>query len=298
MKSTSSRFRDYKAARNRAPLHVREGGKWVARFVRDPDAQSPAGGVSSTARDLTQWMRLQLGGGKIDGKQLIPTAALAETHRPQVISGFDAKAGRVALYGLGWNVGYDDRGKVRLSHSGGFSLGARTEVALVPAEGIGIAVLSNAAPSGLPEAMTRSFFDLLLHGKVQRDWVDLMNRVFDEEMKKSAVPLADYSRPPAKPSPALPPAAYIATYRNAYFGDLEIAEKGGGLILRLGPDRAAFALRHWDRDLFIYQPRGESATGPGGVSFRIGADGKASAVTVEYLNGNGLGTFARVPVRE
>src|SRR4030095_10744897 len=48
MKATSSRFADYAAAKNRAVLHPRVEGKWVAKYVRDPDAQSPAGGVSST----------------------------------------------------------------------------------------------------------------------------------------------------------------------------------------------------------------------------------------------------------
>jgi CubicO group peptidase (beta-lactamase class C family) len=49
MKSTSSRFADYVAARNRALLHVRVGGRWAARYVRDPDAQSPAGSAPTPA---------------------------------------------------------------------------------------------------------------------------------------------------------------------------------------------------------------------------------------------------------
>ena len=39
MKSTSSRFADYAAAKNRAVLHARIDGKWVAKFTRDADAQ-------------------------------------------------------------------------------------------------------------------------------------------------------------------------------------------------------------------------------------------------------------------
>jgi CubicO group peptidase (beta-lactamase class C family) len=84
MASTSSRFGDIAAAGNRALLHVPIDGKWVVR-ARNADAQSPAGGVSSTARDLGQWMRLQLGKGKLEGKQLIDANALAETHRPVIV---------------------------------------------------------------------------------------------------------------------------------------------------------------------------------------------------------------------
>ena len=72
MKSTSSRYEDYQAAKNRAVIHAHIDGKWVAKYTRDATAQSPAGGVNSTVRDMTQWLRLQLADGKIGDKQLIP----------------------------------------------------------------------------------------------------------------------------------------------------------------------------------------------------------------------------------
>jgi CubicO group peptidase (beta-lactamase class C family) len=46
MSSTSSRFADFEARENRARGHQLVGGAYVARDVRQPDAQSPAGGVS------------------------------------------------------------------------------------------------------------------------------------------------------------------------------------------------------------------------------------------------------------
>ncbi|MBV9359411.1 MAG: serine hydrolase, partial [Chloroflexi bacterium] len=68
MEHTSSRYADFLAAPNRAFGHVSVDGAWVAKYQRDPDAQSPAGGVSSSARDVAQWLRLQLGGGTFQGK--------------------------------------------------------------------------------------------------------------------------------------------------------------------------------------------------------------------------------------
>ena len=56
-----------------------------------------------------------------------------------------------------------------MSHSGGFSLGAATVVSLYPAEELGIVVLTNASPIGVPEAIAKTFFDLALNGKVERD---------------------------------------------------------------------------------------------------------------------------------
>ena len=55
-----------------------------------------------------------------------------------------------------------------------------------------------------------------------------------------------------------------------------------------------FNLRHYNRDVFFYETTGENAVGLSGVTFTIGADGKAASVMVENLNAEGLGTFRRV----
>ncbi|MGO8878055.1 MAG: serine hydrolase [Desulfomonilaceae bacterium] len=296
MKSSSSRFRDFESASNRAFLHVRIDGAWVPKYVRDPDAQSPAGGVSSTARDLAQWMRLQLNGGTFEGKQIIAAEPLSETHRPQIVTKFDSKTNRATFYGLGWNVGHDDNDRVFWTHSGAFYLGMRTEVALLPAEGIGIAVLSNAGPTGVPEGITKSFFDLLFYGKFQRDWVTWANRMFEEGVKTSFGYNTNYSLSPSHPSPGLASAAYIGIYHNDYFGDIDIVEKDGALVLHMGLRQASIPLRHWSRDVFIYQPVGESAGGLSGVTFRIDPEGKATEVVVENLDIFGQGAFIRAPI--
>lgn len=86
MTDTSSRFADFMARPNRTIPHIKDGDTWVVTPEQsNPDVQSLAGGVSSTARDLTQWMRLQLGQGRFDGDQLIPAKALAPMHVPQSV---------------------------------------------------------------------------------------------------------------------------------------------------------------------------------------------------------------------
>ena len=64
-------------------------GKWVQKFKRDPDTESPAGGASSSVNDLAKWMRLQLANGKFGGKQIVDEKALAATHHPQIVNGFN-----------------------------------------------------------------------------------------------------------------------------------------------------------------------------------------------------------------
>jgi CubicO group peptidase (beta-lactamase class C family) len=293
MKSTSYRFADYDRAANKALLHVRVDGKWVARNTRQPDAQAPAGGVSSTLNDITKWLMLLVNDGKFGERQLITPAALAETRTPQIVTGFTPDEGRVVSYGLGWIVSVERGGRVFWKHSGGFSLGMRTEVAVLPKEKLAIAVFSNAGPTGIPEAMVESFFDWVLDGKLQRDWVEFANRMFDEEAKRELGSQRDYTHPPSKPSPALPLAAYTGSYANEFFGKIEVVEVQGALVLRMGPKPIEAKVDHWDRDTFTYQPVGEMAGGRSGVQFSIDPSARADGILIENLNVHGQGRFAR-----
>jgi CubicO group peptidase (beta-lactamase class C family) len=93
MTSTSSRYADFTARKNKALGHVLVDGKWAQKFKRDPDAQSPAGGASSSVNDVAKWMRLQLANGKFDGKQIVDEKALLETHHPHMLTGFNPFTG-------------------------------------------------------------------------------------------------------------------------------------------------------------------------------------------------------------
>ena len=55
MNSTSSRYSDYLAAPNRAINHQLHDDVWSPGPPRNPDPESPAGGVSSTANDMARW---------------------------------------------------------------------------------------------------------------------------------------------------------------------------------------------------------------------------------------------------
>lgn len=293
MNSTSARFRDYEASKNRAVAHVKVGDHWVAKYTRQPDAQSPAGGVSSTVRDLVPWMQLQLNSGKYDGRQLIDADALAATHQPVIFNGMNGLTKRPHFYGLGWMVQWDEHGVESWDHSGGFDLGIRTQVYLLPADKLGIAVLTNAGPNGLPEAVTMSFLDIIRRGQPSRDWVALANRAFAAATVPNYGAGENYAKPPEKPSPVLPFETYVGKYKNDYFGPAEIVVANEGLILKLGPKHESYPIRHWDRDVFFYQPSGESAAGSASLTFRVGVDRKADTMTIENLNVAGLGTFTR-----
>jgi len=296
MTMTSSRHADFLSRTNRAELHVRVGGAWQAKIKRDPDPQSPAGGVSSTARDMAQWLRLELGRGRYAGQDLIKPAALAETHQPVMARGLNPVTGAASFYGLGWNVEYGRHG-LQWGHAGAFSVGARTLVALYPDDDLGIVVLANAFPTGVPEGIADSFFDQVFDGRMTEDWITKWNQAYDGMFAPGiATARARYGTLPASPSPALPLAAYAGTYGNAYLGTATVTERQGTLWLALGPrQQSEFPLRHFDRDLFVYAPAAETPEALAAVTFRVGPDRKADQATIEDLDDLGLGVLARVP---
>jgi CubicO group peptidase (beta-lactamase class C family) len=293
MTSASSRYADFVARSNKALGHVLVNGKWVQKFKRDPDTESPAGGISSSVNDLAKWVRLQLANGKWEGKQIVDEKALAETHHPQILTGFNPFTGLPGFYGLGWNVSYDEQGRLRLNHSGAFALGAATHVNLVPAEQLGIVVLTNAYPIGVAEALGTTFVDTALYGKPTQDWLAIFKQLFSNPAAIGTFPGFDYSKPPASPAPPLKNSVYVGRFTNDFFGEISIVEKDGGLAIVEGPKNKTFPMRHYDRDTFTYETEGENAVGRSGVTFTIGPDGKATQVVVENLNVRGEGTFKR-----
>jgi CubicO group peptidase (beta-lactamase class C family) len=294
MEQTSSRHADFLSRENRSALHIGGVSKWEAKLKRDATAQAPAGGVSASARDLAKWMRLELANGKFDGRQVIGEAALAATHVPLMARGNNPVTGGASFYGLGWNVEFGRYG-LSWGHAGAFSVGARTQVTLYPEQQLGILVLANAFPTGVPEGLADSFADLVFKGSVEKDWIGDWNGIYGGmfapviEAAKQA-----FGTKPTPATSALPAAAYTGNYANDYVGPASVTAEGEALTLKVGPGgKIVYPMTHFDRDLFLIYPDAEMGDMPSPVTFAIGPDGKAASVTIDNLNVNGLGVLAR-----
>jgi CubicO group peptidase (beta-lactamase class C family) len=283
MTATSSRHDEFLARTNRAVLHIRDGDAWAAKATREPDAQSPAGGVTSNVRDLVKWLALEINAGQFEGRQVIAADALAATHDPVINRGSNPVTGGPGFYALGWNVDFGRHG-ITWGHAGAFSTGARTVVNILPEEKLGIVVLANAFPTGVPEAVADAFFDLVLDGVPSRDWLATWNGIYDSFFGPAAIAAmgAALAEPPAAPSPTLPLSAYVGDYGNAYVGVARVTEEGGNLVLALGPDGAkTYPLRPFDRDTFVYVFSPELPDLRSSAVFAIGPDQKAATLVLD-----------------
>jgi CubicO group peptidase (beta-lactamase class C family) len=288
MNSTSSRFADYERRGDKAVAHVKTANGYEPRYTRNPDAQSPAGGVSSSVNDLTGWLAMMLAEGNYNGTAVVDPKALLPVLTPQAVSSPPSQpAMRPGFYGYGFNVGTSSAGRTQFSHSGGFNLGAATNFIMIPSADVAIVALTNAAPSGIPETLTAEFADLVQFGEVRQDWRKLYAQAF-ASMDAPVGELVAKS-PPPNPAPARALASYTGSYANPYWGPATVAEKDGQLTLAIGPRPDVYPLRHWDGDTFTFALTNENAP-PGTISK---ATFDSNRLTLEYFDTDKMGTFAR-----
>lgn len=305
MTSTTTVHDEYLAADDRAAMHARTGeGVYEQLFDREADAEAPAGGVASTAGDIAKWMNMVLANGEVDGAEFIDPLVLAKTFSAHSITGGDAHnlVSRTGQYGFGTNVGATVTGRVNINHSGAFGWGAATNATMIPDLNLGIVVLTNGAPSGVPEAIIWEFLDLVQFGEETRPWLEFWPMVF-EHFSDPAGDLVD-EEPPADAAAAGAASDYVGTYTSPYFGNFVVTESNGKLTGAMGPEGGyAFQIDPWDGDTMSFVPTGENAL-PGSLSSMVFVrEGEQiTGVTLTYFNKfpapgqepNGLGVFTRV----
>lgn len=288
MTSTSSRFADYEKRPDRAVGHIHVDGRYEPSYVRNPDPQSPAGGVSSSVNDLTKWLAMVLADGRAGGQQLVEPDALLPAVTPQSVSSPASEpAMRTGFYGFGFNVGTTSAARVEFSHSGAFELGAGSNALFLPSADVAIVALTNATPAGVPEALTAKFADLVQFGEVREDWFGLYNKVF-ADMDKPVGSLVGQEAP-ANPATPAPLPSYAGTYNNGFWGPAQVTEAGGTLGLRVGPRGHVWPLTHWDGNVFTFSFVTENSP-PGSVS-KATFDG--NRLTLEYFDQERNGVFTR-----
>jgi len=104
----------------------------------------PAGGIISTAEDMSRYLAMYQGGGCYDGQVVLSSAGIAEMLRPGPPQKRGAFAG--AGYGMGWFTG--PWGGVDASYHPGDEPGAHAGMALVPDGNWGVVVLFNVGTHG------------------------------------------------------------------------------------------------------------------------------------------------------
>jgi beta-lactamase class C len=153
--------------------HIRKNGRWIAvrpkeNYYRIP----PAAGINASIRDMSLWLRAQLG----EYPEVLSDDVLASVQAPLVATPTELTASpwrrerlQDAHYALGWRV-YDYAGETLVYHAGAVQ-GYRGMIAFLPEHGFGMAMLWN-CESGVPVGLLPTALDRYL-GLPQHDWLEL-----------------------------------------------------------------------------------------------------------------------------
>lgn len=236
MRRTSWTAQAFNSEPNRAVGYVDLDGRSVPRQAGSfPYVFGPAGGLNSCVKDVSQWVRLQLGDGAFEGKQLISKANLDVTKTPQT------SLGQTISYCMGWLLQVQEPHLI-IWHNGG-TPGHRSFVGLMPAEQLGVIVLTNNGAADLSDAVGLRFFDLAM-GKV--DGPDYSRLKLEQSQKEDAKSRQEMTRP-AGAAPPRPFREYAGTYHSEILGNVQISPTGGWSF----PTGAAGVLEPFDGDVFI-----------------------------------------------
>ena len=287
MDRTTSVYDEFMATPNRATLHVIRDGEWVTNGNRSEQAQAPAGQVSSTANDMARWMTMWLAAGEYDGQQVVDSEAFLESLVPRINKGTGTDPlKRPSSYGYGIGINTDATARVQYQFSGAFSQGAATHVTFLPAEDLGIVVLTNAYPVGVAEGVTAEFLDLVEYGYVANNWMAYYAATFAEALGGNE----EVPEPPTDPAVDQPLTAYAGTYDNPYYGPVEITVSGEGLVATLGPKGLQITLSPWQGDVFASED--ESGRLVPAAEFTV-VDGRAADVQFANLQAPDQEVFTR-----
>jgi CubicO group peptidase (beta-lactamase class C family) len=289
MRNTSPRFADFVGAKDHADTYASMNGTAQSGALMNDDANSPAGGVSSTIGDMARYARLQVNDGRLDGVQVVAAEALRETHRPQNL--MQSSGSALTAYALGWKY-HLENGQARVDHGGEFSTGVSTSVTIYPDESLGIVVLTNSFPDGhvLTQAIAKGLDDLYFTGAVRKDWYGLIDRGVKDALQAGPLNTSGQLPPaPATAGPARPLASYTGTYAQEYYGTVRLDANATGLLAYPGHSTHPLFLVPYDGDTF------RDTDGNTSVTFTVGSAGAAASARFARFDLPGRnGTFARV----
>lgn len=233
MNNSLALSKDIKTAENKCAAHTVVIGELKKIPYGNIDNLAPAGSISSSVNDMSKWVIAQLNNGKLDGKEIIPSSAIAQTRTPHSIMGNGGHMFNKAhfnLYGLGWFI-EEYAGRKIVAHTGGIN-GFVTSVCLVPEEKLGIIVLTNTDANNFYEALRNEIEDACLglpYRNYSKVYLDFQQADEKEKSKQYKVIRDSIAM---NPKTELPLTAYAGEYMHDVYGKMNIKIEDSKLIMR------------------------------------------------------------------
>jgi len=292
MTTSATLFRRLKEKSNVIDPHAPVNGKVqvVDRFNNNTGPS--AWGIYSNLSDMNKWVLMQLNKGKYgEGHKnlLFSEAAQNEMWSPQTLlplSPYNPYSSHFRAYGLGWFV-TDVKGTKEVSHTGGMP-GMVTQVTLLPEMNLGIIVFTN-QQSGLAfTAITNQIKDSYL-GIKNTDRVKEYNqrRLVAEAQAAEIVAKVEneIKSQQATKAATIEPNAIVGTYKDNWFGDVEIFQKDGKTWFKSQRSPKLFGeLMPYKANTCIVKWRDRSQDADAFVMFSLDNEGKATGIKMKPIS--------------
>ena len=258
---------------------------------RNIDAVGPAGSINAGVDEMAQWLRLNLNGGEIDGKEVVSKETLSKIHAPQAIvsNSPGVKGMMFDLYGMGWMI-HSYRGHRLLHHGGGID-GFVSHVGFLPDDGIGIVVLTN-RPTGLPQSAMLDIIDRMLDLQPYNHLASGLERQEMIRAKSKEIESDEDAAKVTGTSPTFPIGEYSGMYEHPGYGIIKIDDVSKTLKATFNGDSTT--MHHFHYDVFYAREEGES-TGGIAVSFEHDVGGGISALRVALESSLDPIRFVKLP---
>jgi len=252
---------------------------------------APAGGLTVSANDMARWLLIQLDAGLLpdhSGKRLFSEAAHREMWKPMVLlpvrelpAALQATQPNFSTYALGWDV--TDYAGTKIVMHGGAVLGFLTAVVLIPDKHVGFSIEINSEDGEIINGLVYELLDHYL-GRPYVDWVARYRAAKQGRIKEALTALRAASAKPAAVGPSLPVAGYAGTYTDSWYGNIEIAERGGKLSIDFkSTPRMSGTLEHYQYDSFVARLEDKTIE-PMYVTFSLDADGHVDRITMKAVS--------------
>jgi CubicO group peptidase (beta-lactamase class C family) len=289
MTRTTTSVRELKD--NYAMPHNESGGALRVLHIGNVDGAAAAAGLNSSVKDVSNWLRLQLGRGTFEGRQIFSRDRSAEMWSaitPLGVNAFPPKEAPTKLFsavGMGWFLN-DYRGRKMVSHTGGLD-GMLSQTAMLPEENLGVVVLTN-SEAGAYSLMVNKILDVFLDVTPKRDWsAERLERVKQNKAREAEADKKIVDARVKNTKPSLSLSNYAGKYSGELYGDATVTEENGKLVLRLIPAPNFVAdLEHWHYDTFLIKWRPSVAYNfpRGFVTFTIDKTGAAGELKIDQPN--------------
>jgi len=273
--------------------HAPVDGKVVVVDRYDNDVLNPAGGIYSSAHDLTLWCNMWLNNGLIsDGEpeealltpEMIHEIWTAQTSLP--VRSNNPFGSHFSAYGLGWFL-TDVNGYLEASHTGGLN-GMVSQITLIPELNLGIIVLTNQQNGAAFSAITNTIKQAYI-GMESTNWVEKYKEretrymaytkgVVDEVWNKINDEIDSASEKPES-------TIYTGSYSDKWFGEMEVMLKNGKMWLDSKQSKKLKGeMFYYKGNTFVVKWIDRSMDADAFVIFNLDKEGNANGCRMEAIS--------------